>query len=1066
MRARAIVVLVLGLALAASAATPKEQASEILASSGVKGGLVVHLGCGDGRLTAALAASPAYLVHGLDPDEANVSKARDHIRSLGLYGQVSVERFDGDRLPYNANLVNLLVVEKPGKVTKAEMVRVLRPGGALLVRQGSGWAKSVKPWPKNIDQWTHYLHGPDNNAVANDTVVSAPRGIQWVAEPKWQRSHEELASMSVAVTAAGRLFYIIDEGPLDSLRYPADWKLVARDAFNGVLLWKRNITRWTDHIRHFRAGPVHLVRRLVAAGDRVYVTLGLAEPVTQLDAATGKTIQVYKGTEYAEEIIFDRGVLYLVVGTSEVKRWGPGLSIRGEPKPSTFRFICAIEAETGKWLWKRDFSKGEFLLPLSLAVRDGRVFYKTTGHVGCLDARSGETLWTTAAPSLTRRMAWSAPTVVATDEVLLCADRNPVAKKGQPAPRMDIVEWGVSGWNVPGFQRRGPCTLRAYDVRTGKELWSAPCQENYNAPADVFVVGNLVFFSPSYAAHDLKTGKVVRTLKTRGAPVGMVHHRCHRNKATIRYIFTSRSGVELIDLEKGWVGNNSWIRGTCQHGIMPANGLLYAPPDACACFHLVKVRGFFAATTKEGGTGGMPQPAPNALEKGPAYGKVRLGPPASPEDWPLYRHDPQRSGACPTKLTLPLKSAWSVRLGGRLTQPVVAGGRVFIADRDAQTIYALDARDGKELWHFVASGRMDSPPAFYRGLLLFGAADGRVYCLRASDGQLVWRFRAAPLDRRVVAFGRLESIWPVHGAVLVQGGAVYACAGRNSFLDGGLVLHKLEPLTGRPLARRVVYHLDPKTGKQLAKEGKGAFRTFDMEGVRSDVLVGDGGDSVFLRHYRFDSDLKPVEELKPHLFAATSLLYDKWFVRAYWLLGVDVGAGWSGWAFMGNLTPSGWILAFTDRVVYGYGRKEYKGGGTGHRGDAAHLFAEKNNPSTIPANPRSFRGKRTTHQYLWTKDRSLIAKAMTLAGDKLCIAGMPDVARRDPKRLIFDNEDEAVAAFLGKRGVFLQVLSTADGKVLSQLRLPARPIWDSLIAARGRLLIATEDGRLLCFVGE
>jgi len=1065
MRARAIVVSVLGLALAASAATPKEQASEILASSGVKGGLVVHLGCGDGKLTAALAATPAYLVHGLDPDEASVSKARDHIRSLGLYGQVSVESFNATELPYNDNLVNLLVVENPGKVARAEMMRVLRPGGVLLVRQGSEWAKSVKPWPKSIDQWTHYLHGPDNNAVANDTVVSAPRGIQWAAEPKWQRSHEELASMSVAVTAAGRIFYIIDEGPIDSLRYPADWRLVARDAFNGVLLWKRTIPVWTDHLRHFRAGPVHLPRRLAAAGDRVYVTLGLAAPVSQLDAATGKTLQTYKGTEYAEEIIVDGGVVYLVVGSSEVIRRGPGLFARGEPKPSPFRFICAIEAETGKRLWKRDFSKGEFLLPLSLTVRDGRVFYKATGHVGCLDARTGKPQWETPAPSLTKRMSWSAPTVVATEEVLLCADREP--PKGSGSVSKGMVEWGVGGWNAPGFQRRGPCTLRAYDVRTGKELWSAPCQENYNAPADVFVVGNLVFFSPGYAAHDLKTGKVVRTLKTTGAPVGMVHHRCYRNKASVRYIFTGRSGVELIDLKKGWVGNNSWIRGTCQHGIMPANGLLYAPPDACACFHLVKVRGFFAATTKEGGTGGMPRPAPNALEKGPAYGKVRLGPDAAPEDWPLYRHDPQRGGACPTRLTVPLAKAWSVKLGGRLTQPILADGKVFIADSEAQTIYALDARDGKVLWRFVAGGRVDSPPAFYRGLLLFGAADGRVYCLRASDGEVVWRFRAAPLDRRVVAFGRLESVWPVNGAVLVQNGSVYAAAGRNSFLDGGIVLHRLEPLTGKVLARQVVYHLDPSTGKQLAREGKGRFRTFDMEGVRTDVLVGDGSDSVFLRQMRFDADLEPVKEPKPHLFAVTSLLYDKWFIRAYWLLGTDVGAGWGGWASMGNMTPSGWILAFTDKVVYSYGRKTYKAGGTGHRADACHLFAQENKPYAGGVGRRgSRRGKPPATRYLWTKDDSLVARAMTVAGDKLCIAGLPNVARRATNILAFTNEKEAVEAYLGKRGVALRVLSANDGKVLSQVRLPARPVWDSLIAARGRLLIATEDGQLLCFTGK
>ena len=42
----------------------------ILEASGVKGGLVVHLSCGDGRLTAELRPNDRYQVHGLDRDAA------------------------------------------------------------------------------------------------------------------------------------------------------------------------------------------------------------------------------------------------------------------------------------------------------------------------------------------------------------------------------------------------------------------------------------------------------------------------------------------------------------------------------------------------------------------------------------------------------------------------------------------------------------------------------------------------------------------------------------------------------------------------------------------------------------------------------------------------------------------------------------------------------------------------------------------------------------------------------------------------------------------------------------
>ena len=183
--------------------------------------------------------------------------------------------------------------------------------------------------------------------MARDRRVDIPRSIQWVSEPRWGRSHEELASLSAAVTAGGRIFFIVDEAPLASIRFLSDWKLVARDAFNGTLLWKRPLGAWVDHLRHFRSGPAHLPRRMVAVGDRVYVTPSLDGPVVALDAATGQTVREYAGTENTEEILAADGVLYLAVGTSEANRRGGGLFARGEPAPTGFRFITAIDADTG-----------------------------------------------------------------------------------------------------------------------------------------------------------------------------------------------------------------------------------------------------------------------------------------------------------------------------------------------------------------------------------------------------------------------------------------------------------------------------------------------------------------------------------------------------------------------------------------------------------------------------------------------------------------------------------------------------------------------------------------------
>ena len=120
----------------------KRRASQILNQTGVKGGLVVHLGCGDGAITAALRANEGYLVHGLDTDPEDVARARQRVRSLGVYGKVAIDRLDGPSLPYADNLVNLLVAEELGKVSMDECLRVLAPQGEAFIKTAGKWKKN------------------------------------------------------------------------------------------------------------------------------------------------------------------------------------------------------------------------------------------------------------------------------------------------------------------------------------------------------------------------------------------------------------------------------------------------------------------------------------------------------------------------------------------------------------------------------------------------------------------------------------------------------------------------------------------------------------------------------------------------------------------------------------------------------------------------------------------------------------------------------------------------------------------------------------------------------------
>jgi len=1038
--------LVLGVCLvlfiaAVDSAVAAPGASEILKATGVKGGLVVHLGCGDGSLVAELGGMAGFAVHGLDTNSADIEKARNHIRSKGLYGKVSVERFAGGALPYTDNLVNLIVCEDPAGVSTDEMMRALAPMGAAYIKTGGKWETKIKPRPADIDEWTHFLHGAGNNAVSSDTVVGPPRHVQWIAGPKFARAHEQLASVSAAVSAQGRIFYIIDEGPKADVRLPAQWSLIARDAFNGVLLWKRRIKSWADHLRRFRSGPPDLAFRLVAAGDRVYVTDAIDAGVSALDAATGKTLWAYKGTENARQILCLGDKLILLIDTQPQTTSQNESDIRRGLKPAPgARAIVAAEASSGKILWRKKI--GPLVHP-TVAAEGNRIFYQTGETLFCLDTDTAEELW--RAPIQTElkghEVGWESPTLVVAGDVVYYAD----------------------------FKK-----MTAFSAKDGKRLWDCPAVVGYNSPPDVFVIDDLVWLQDKQLQRtglDPLTGELKR--KIQGIK-GYMHHRCYRNKATDRFILLGAQGVQFLDIDSGENWQNYWIRGTCQYGIMPANGLLYIPPDSCACNLKIKLNGLFAVAPARKD---RPQRHKDfRFEKGPAYGNASSSQPDA-ESWPTYRHDSTRSGITKAAVSAKLKQEWQADIAGRLSSVTAADSKVFVASVDDHSVHALDAKDGSGLWSYTAAGRIDSAPTFHDGLVLFGSADGWVYALRASDGRLAWRFRAAPKDRRIFVNGQLESVWPVHGSVLVKDDVLTVAAGRSSYVDGGIYVYRLDPKTGRAISQTVVYSPEGQDAKQPAQGGK------ELRGVLSDIL-STAGDDVYMRHMKVDFAAGDQTGAGVHLFTPIGFLDDSWWHRAYWLVSDQFTSHWSGWWKAGNIAPSGRILSYNESSVFGYGRNEYKGGNTGQwrGGEEYQLFAFDRNaaaknapprqPQKQPAGRRNPKGrslpKPKTLQYQWTADVPLHVTALLVADETMFIAGPPDVIKPQGQIaeavMTLENPQEALETWRGKRGgAILWAVSASTGEKLAEYKLDAQPVFDGMAAANGKLFLSQKNGKITCF---
>ncbi len=106
MKPNSCAALVAAILLPLAPAHSATSAREILEATGFKAGLIVHLGCADGALTAELQTTDSTRVHGLDKEGANIAKARAFLHKKGVYGSVAVERLGDVALPYADNLVN------------------------------------------------------------------------------------------------------------------------------------------------------------------------------------------------------------------------------------------------------------------------------------------------------------------------------------------------------------------------------------------------------------------------------------------------------------------------------------------------------------------------------------------------------------------------------------------------------------------------------------------------------------------------------------------------------------------------------------------------------------------------------------------------------------------------------------------------------------------------------------------------------------------------------------------------------------------------------------------------
>ena len=805
-------------------------AQKILAAYGRESGVFVIVGCGSAntsQLAVDLGKNGNSLVHVIAGDKGELAAVNKAIADGGVKGCVTAEQLGLAKLPYRDYMVNVMVVMDIAKAVKAgfsvkEAKRCMAPYGRLIACQG-GKVKTIEeiPVPKEMDVWTHRYHGADGLPVSTDKVFDLPVGFRWNAGLPMnfdnpQRSANRYSSTRALALNDGRCF-TISTAVCENLgagwksKYGTDQYLTCRDAFNGRMLWRKKIGQ-----TYYGGLYIENLAPMVSIGQHVYIA-GENGKMPVISTRTGEALRKLPTTYIPGVIAASKGIV--VAAT-----WKDGKVMGSIRRYDRRRMDWAIakgtveayDDKSGKLLWKKD------LLGTSLLISDGRVF------------------------------------------ILNRATNDP-------------IEEGRRGKN--GSKRPAQKVI-ALDLAKGTVLWEA-------ADASFKAVGQAISleaagFGAVAAAYNgrrtvallsAKDGKLLDSATTADVGKNFFRYRNHICTPVLRVgdiHMTNRGGTITKGSERQVFGG---ARAGCLTGTVPGYGAGYISQNWCRCSP-AQIPGLIAIAP----IGKVPTPAEMEVATKPVefatYSETADGI-ASPSTWTSFRGNATRSSSAGCDVSKKIGVVWTQQvtakkiagtvqrdwrsfLNTRLTAPVTAGKLVIVADIDHNEIIAVDAASGTVKWRFMTAGRMDTAPTLHKGICLAGDRAGYVYAIKIKTGQLIYKLRIAPDEKRMVSYGKVESVWPVIGGVMVAKGKAYASAGRTQGSDGGLLVRAFVPETGKVLWSKALPQVGGNRGikrndtlalhgdvamvmgkgldlekGEMAQAGKGPAVTIGLEGLYS-----------------------------------------------------------------------------------------------------------------------------------------------------------------------------------------------------------------------------------------
>ena len=793
---------------AADAEQSAARATALLKQVGVNRGLCVVVGQEPG-VVLELVQSSDLTVLVREPDAGRRSRLQQAANEAGLgIDRLVIQAGAASRLPYADRLIDAVITSKP-ELTDDEAMRALRPLGTLIRVAGNTLRTKRRPPQKGAGDWSHWENGPDNNPVSTDSVIKAPYMTQFMARPYY------IGMPSITTAAAGRTFLAIGHIAHHRREWKMLNKLIARNGYNGTVLWEKSLPE--GYLVHRSA--------FVATADTFYMINGPG--CQRLDPQTGADLgrlRIPGLVGHWKWMVIRDGVLYALAGPrdqgvvttkgdrsfggwswSDLSRgyyskprvpWGFGSQLAAMDLKT--RKVLWIHKETGKPIDSRGMTLG----------KDKLVLYCPDQHLRCLNASSGEVLWTNDEK-----------------DVLALIEQPGQGLSSTPGFRSACL--AVFTPDAVIIQGQTRMNVVAISTADGYKLWHK--KKFTNNPNAIYVDGRVILGvgkSGSHVAIEPSTGRVIEDLGFRKVA-------CTRLTASSDSFFVRGEGTLRYDRGKKKPTIDGAIRPACNDGALPANGLLYLGPWQCDCnlslignvakcsagkFQFARV-----ATTAE------------RLERFTTSNTVKALE-VTPTDWGTLRGDNDRSSSTPVTIPGSIQSSWQFRHpAGSQPVPAIAAGDLVITTGLDGVIRAVDTTSGKSRWTFPTNAPIRMPPTIADGRLYAGAGDGFVYCLEAATGRPLWRFRAAPVERQIMVYGRLTSTWPVNTGVLVAKGVAYFAAGMID--HDGTYLYAIDAVTGAlKWQNNSTGHLNAGIRKGISAQGNLT--------IHGDRLILAGGNQI------------------------------------------------------------------------------------------------------------------------------------------------------------------------------------------------------------------------------